>query len=331
MLYPVAIMALLLLCTLTLIWIIVFPVLRYLYDAKNLRKYPNQNCFSGLTSLAYVLERRNNFRTRKLYREHLQHPIIRLGPTVLSFASVGAIKDIYGHGTPCLKDDVYRCIQGDSPHILNVTDKDDHARKRRMLSNAFAAKNLEQWEFKITDKVEKLVAQFDQRCTDPLNGQPVDPEDLTINFRFWSNLFTVDAIADIALSERLGLLESGSDLFTKRRGKSTKSFNFLESIHCGSRAVSRFVGATDWFPILKAASRLFYPQFRAYGNDFGEIVEELTARRIERYQAGTNSSDFLACLIEDKAGSQRNLDRAEIEAETSVLSEFLQIRILVQY
>ncbi|KAJ5114818.1 benzoate 4-monooxygenase cytochrome P450 [Penicillium alfredii] len=312
-------MILLLLGLFTFVWVILTPILRYFYDAKDLRKYPNQNFLSGLTSLAYVWERRNNFRTRKLYHDHQQHPIIRLGPTVLSFGDVGAIQDIYGHGTLCLKDDVYRSIQGDSPQILNVVDKEDHARKRRMLSNAFAAKSLEHWEFKIADKVKKLVAQFDWRCTDPLDGHPVDAKDLTINFRFWSNLFTLDAIADIALSERLGLLESGSDLLTISQGRHLKNFHFLESLHCGSRAVSRFVGATDWFPILKAASRLFYAHFRAHGNDFGEIVEKLAKRRIEKYRAGAKLNDFFACLIEDKAGNQRNLDRAEIEAETNIL------------
>ena len=232
---------------------------------------PNQNHLSGLSRLGYAWERRNNFRTRKLYDDHQQHPIIRLGPMALSFADMRAIKDIYGHGSPFVKDEVHQSIQGDSPHILNVISKADHSRKRRMLSNAFAKRNLEQWEFIIKDKVMRLIAQFDQKCTSPFNGQPIDPKDLTINFRFWSNLFTVHAIADIALSERLGLLDSGSDVFTVGQGDTLKKYNLLESIHCGrSRAVSRFVGATDWFHILKMVSCLIYPQYRAHGNDLSE-------------------------------------------------------------
>lgn len=89
-----------------LLWICLAPVAIYLYDPKRLRKYPNQNFLSGLTSLAYVYERRNPFHKRVLRVHHEKHPILRTSPTVLSFASVAAIKDIYGHGSLCLKDDV---------------------------------------------------------------------------------------------------------------------------------------------------------------------------------------------------------------------------------
>lgn len=307
------------------IWLCVAPLAIYLYDSKRLRRYPNQNFLSGLTSLAYVYERRHPFRTRELHPQHERHPILRTGPTVLSFRSVEAIKDIYGHGSPCLKDDVYKLITGDHPHILNVVDKDDHARKRRMLSNAFATRNLEQWEFKISDKVRKMVTQFDKRCTDPLSkDDSVDPSDLTVNFRLWSNLFTLDAIADIALSERLGLLESGTDVVEARMGNSVHRFNLIESLHCGGRVVSKFVGATDWFYILKTLSTFVIPEFRAHGNDFANIVSTLTDRRVGKHNRGDKLSDFLGCLLEDKAGRQRGLDRGEIEAETTVLRKCLQ-------
>ena len=301
------------------VWLCVAPFAIYLYDPKGLRQYPHQNFLSGLTSLAYVYERRNPFRTRELRRQHEKHPVLRTGPNDLSFSSVGAIKDIYGHGSPCLKGDLYQLITGTHPHILNVINKDDHARKRRMLSNAFAIRNLELWEFKITDKVEKMVTQFDQRCTAPPSNDSVSLDDLTVNFRLWSNLFTLDAIADIALSERLGLLESGTDLVEGNMGNGAKSLNLISSLHFGGRVVSRFVGATDWFHILKAVSKLLSPHFRAHENDFGNIVSMLANKRLEQYYNGNKLSDFLGCLIEDSAGKQRGLDRGEIEAETSIL------------
>ncbi|PLB50811.1 benzoate 4-monooxygenase cytochrome P450 [Aspergillus steynii IBT 23096] len=309
----------LLLVSFILAWLFITPFATYLYDPKRLRKYPNQNFLSGLTSLAYVYERRKSFRTRDLRIQHERHPILRTGPSVLSFGSVSAIKDIYGHGSPCLKDDVYKLITGDHPHILNVVDKDDHARKRRMLSNAFATRNLEQWEFKITDKVEKMVTQFDKRCTNPLVGSEVCPDELTIDFRRWSNLFTFDAIADIAMTERLGLIESGTDLVKCNVGNGVQSLSLIESLHCGGRVVSRFVGAADWFHLLKGLAKIFSPHFRAHSDDFGHIVNMLTDARLEKHQKGEKLSDFLGCLIEDRTGKNRGLDRAEIKAETSIL------------
>lgn len=316
-------MTILILVIVLFVFCIVRPLTTYLYDAKDFRKYPNLNFLSGFTSLSYVWEHRRSFRTRRLYDLHQKHAIIRLGPNTLSFADVGAIKDIYGHGSPCLKDNVYALTAGSHSHMLNVVDREDHARKRRMLSNAFATRNLEQWEFKITDKVERLLKQFDQRCTSPLSlDMLVNPDDLTVNFRFWSNLFTVDAIADIALSKKLGLLDLGSDeIAVDGFNGSSQPIKYLESLHRGNRVSSRIIGATEWFHFLRVFSTTLSPYLRSqweHGRKFGRIVTTLAGQRLQLQEKGNMSSDFLACLIEDKEGNARSLDRGEIDAEISI-------------
>ncbi|KAK9857733.1 hypothetical protein MYU51_019929 [Penicillium brevicompactum] len=296
------------------------PLAIYFYDAKGFRKYHNLNFLSGITSLSYVWEHRRSFRTRRLYDLHQKHAVIRLGPRALSFADVRAIKDIYGHGTPCRKDDVYALTAGSHSHMLNVVDRDDHARKRRMLSNAFATRNLEQWEFKIVDKVERLLMQFDRRCTSPsLTSSHIDSEDLTVDFRFWSNLFTIDAIADIALSIKLGQLDSASDEVLAYG--SSRPIKYITSLHRGNRFSSRIIGATDWFHVLRYMSTAVSPYLRSqwkHAQRFGEIVRTLASRRLQLQESSGISSDLLACLIEDKKGNARDLDRGEIDAETSI-------------
>lgn len=134
-----------------------------------------------------------------------------------------------------------------------------------------------------------------------------------------SNLFTLDAIADIALSERLGLIESGNDLVKGNIGHEVQGLNLIDSLHCGSRAVSRFIGVTDWFHLLKALYKILSPHFRTHADDSRKIVSALTDRRMDRYHQGTKLDDFLSYLVEDKAGKQRDLYRGEIEAKTSIL------------
>jgi hypothetical protein len=123
-----------------------------------------------------------------------------------------------------------------------------------MLSNAFATRNLETWEFEVSDKVEKIVNQFDARCTKPLSNNEVPTaKDLTIDYRKWINLFTVDAIADIGLSDGLGMLGCGNDtLIFETQGGGTQSFNFVETLHGGNGATSIIVWSTEWFCIFKA-------------------------------------------------------------------------------
>ncbi|RFU29840.1 hypothetical protein B7463_g6505, partial [Scytalidium lignicola] len=278
----------------------------------------------GFTNLGYIWEHTRGFRTKRLYEQHKKHLIIRLGPNSLSFADVRAIRDIYGHSTKCGKGELYTVQAGSHFNLLDVVDKDEHSRKRRMLSNAFATRNLEQWEFKVHDKVKKLVTQFDKYCTEQLlDGEEPKAEDLTINFRRWSNLFTVDAIADIGLSETLGLLVTGNDTLMIDTNKASKeSFHFVESLHGGNRAASIIAWADAWFHILKPvtdlASRYFNQQWQ-HGRNYGKIVSHLTRRRLQRYQNGEQLDDFLACLIHDKQGKPRHLDQGEIEAEVNVI------------
>ncbi|KAI2813669.1 hypothetical protein CBS115989_9255 [Aspergillus niger] len=204
-------MALLLTLTLIILTLLIKTLLTY-FTTKTLTKYPPLNPLSNLTTLSYTYEHRHPFRTQRLYNFHHQHnhPIIRLSPTALSIADPKAIPAIYGHGTPCLKDDVYALTKGTHTHsnMLNTISRDDHSRKRRMLANAFSTKNLENWEFKIVDKVERLLRQLDGRCSSSSNGVMDGDE---VDLRFWLNLFTIDAIADIGLSVKLGLLDRGSD------------------------------------------------------------------------------------------------------------------------
>ena len=74
---------------------------------------------------------------------HQHHPIVRVGPNALSYGAPTAIKDIYGHGTTCVKDRFYSEKSGSHAHLANVVDKQDHARKRKVLASAYAIKNPE--------------------------------------------------------------------------------------------------------------------------------------------------------------------------------------------
>lgn len=299
------------------------PLVLYLYDSKKLRKYPNQNVLSGITNLASMRERLRRFRTRELYLQHQKHPVIRTAPNILSFRDIKAIKDIYGFGSTCQKHEMYKLQNGEGHlNILNVIDREDHNQKRRMLSHAFSTKNLETWEFKITDKVEKLVARFDKRAHSPAwkNG-PSQPENSKVDVRYWFNLFTVDAIADIALSERLGMIESGSDV-VKVPGEGGSAHRLIESMHEAARAKTKIIGTLDWYFVLKEVSTFLFSRYRAQwdcGHSVGQIVSHLATKRLRRYRDGENIDDFLSCLIKDKSGRSRNLDMGELKAETNIL------------
>lgn len=298
------------------------PFVTYYLNTKKLRRFPNAATFSGVTNLAFILQRLRGFRSKEIHSAHEKHPVVRVGPNVVSFSSPNAIRAIYGHSSPCLKGGSYENAGVDHPGLIEVIDKQKHADKRRILSNAFATRNLEQWEFKVADKVKRMIRQFDQMCCEarePTNQPGV------IDFRRWANLFSVDAIVDIALSERLGCLDQGDDQVTiTALDGAPKDVHFIQSLHSARRPTSILVWSA-WFQpiklILKHLPGLFRAQWQA-GDGFTAIIKSLVDRRIQRYKNGEELDDLASCLLADKAGHARDLSVAEIEGDVTTLRKF---------
>ncbi|CAM1509756.1 Fc.00g000910.m01.CDS01 [Cosmosporella sp. VM-42] len=290
------------------------PLVTYLWDPKKLRRFPGQNALSGISTLGYILERYHGFRSKTLHAIHQHHPIVRIGPNSVSFSTPDAIRSIYGHSTTCTKGDMYLVAAGAHFSILDVVDKAEHARKRRLLSHAFATRNLELWEFKVTDKTQRLVCQFDRICNDGVTD--------TIDYGWWVNLFTIEAIADIALSHHLGCLDNGNDLVTiPTPSGGEKTFGYIDCLHASRRATSMVVWATAWFPLLRFVLRKTPGFFRSQwskGDCFDEMVRHFVQRRIKRHQDGEELDDLVACLLTDKEGKPRGIETSEIEAEATV-------------
>lgn len=307
-----------------ILYFFVKPVVTYIYDAKGLRKYSSFYFFSGISDLPFLYESKKGFRSRKLFEAHKKHPVVRIGPNALSYSDPRAIKDIYGHGTACIKDRFYSETSGSHSHLADVVNKGDHARKRKILSSAYALKNLEEWEFKVADVSRKLIKAFDARCTDPLPpNQLPKKEDLTVDYRNWTVLFTAAAIASIGLSEDLGFLNDGSDkVMSESKDGSIKEVSFRECHAATSRASYELVWAYDWFKTLKRASKLLSSTYHRLWNldsDWGGIVYNRATTRLKRYMAGEKLDDFFSAMMEDKNGSPHNLEWGEIVAEISIM------------
>lgn len=300
----------------TAILSLVHPVLVYLWDPKKLRRFHNQNKLSGITGLGYIYERCRGVRSRNLHLVHQQHSIVRIGPNSLSFSSPDAIRSIYGHATPCSKGDMYNLTRGGHASLLDVVDKNEHARKRRLLSNAFATRNLQHWEFKIADKVRRLLEQFDAVCGKCGEGR--------LDFRRWTNLFTVDAIADIAASYRTGCLDQGDDCITFPSADGyERTCRYIECLHAPRRLNSIVVWCGSWYPHLRRTLELL-PGMRSQwqkGLLFDELASHITNQRVQRQASGAEIDDLVGSLLQDKQRLPRSFDIGEVTAEMTVFSK----------
>ncbi|KAL4909339.1 hypothetical protein BDW74DRAFT_187513 [Aspergillus multicolor] len=290
------------------------PVITYLRDPKNLRRCLTFHPLSGLSDIPFLLASQKGFRSRTLHELHKIHPVIWIGPNALSYGAPAAIRDIYGHSTACVKDRFYSDTSGTHAHLADVVDKADHARKRRILSSTYAIKNLEEWEYKVSDTTSRLIRVFDEKCTAPLpkSVEVPDEKDLTIDHRAWTNHFTVAAISNIELSEDLGFLEQGTDQVpSESMDGNVKKVSFRE-----------LIWAYDLFPVLKRLSKSLSPYYRRLWRldaDWNGIVYNRATTRLKRYMAGEKLDDFFTAMMEDKKGVPHNLEMSEIVAEISIM------------
>ncbi|EPE08879.1 benzoate 4-monooxygenase cytochrome p450 [Ophiostoma piceae UAMH 11346] len=302
----------------------IYPLYVYFRDEKGFRKYPAINCIAGITNLGFMYEAMIGIRSQKLSQLHKTHPVVRIGPNSLSFAGGEAIKDIYGHGSPCDKDKFYSVLAGTHFHLADVVDRPEHARKRKVLSAAYALKNLEDWEFKVADKTERFIKACEKACTAPLKpGMEPDPMDVTFDYRMFTNFFTLDAIADIGLSERLGFLDQGHDLCEAETadGKVYMT-NYRTALDSTALAQSHLIWAYGWYNfnvwLSKIVSRK-YNELWKLNEHWNNIVNRRARKRLTRYENGEKLNDFFQCLMEDRNGAENNLEWGEIVAEVSIM------------
>ncbi|KAF9888546.1 hypothetical protein FE257_008477 [Aspergillus nanangensis] len=302
--------------------LIFYPIVIYFVDRKGLRRYPAMSFLAGVTNIPYMIQSARGTRSKRLSELHKKQPVLRVGPNSLSYGDARAIKDIYGHSTKCIKDDMYDLLSGSHFNLADVIDKKEHQRKRKILSSAYALKNLEDWEFKVIDKVTKMCNQFDQRCSTTKESS-LNADANVIDWRAWSNFFTMDAIADIGLNFPLGFLEQGDDItISESLDGTTRLVSYRECLHSQITAQSHLVWSYGWYSSLVKWSRRLPTRYRklfSVGEGFDGIVIHQVRKRLRQYQKGEKLDDFFQALMEAKDGSPNHLPFGEIVAEISIM------------
>ncbi|PKK49669.1 hypothetical protein CI102_6311, partial [Trichoderma harzianum] len=193
---------------------LLYSVLYYLADVHRLRRFPSPSLAAALSPLWMMW---HNARGKKYEALDLAHqqlgPVLRVGPKTLSFSAPEAYKDIYGHGSPILKDIFYDNLANGNPSMGDATDRQLHSIKRKNLSSIFSAKNILSMEPKVTSSVEELLAAIRIK----LNGGALSNDDKHVvlegvfDVQPWLNMFSYDVISKMLWSSSYGFLKCGSD------------------------------------------------------------------------------------------------------------------------
>ena len=168
--------------------IIVRPIVTYMRDPLDLRKFPAPSLLAALTPLWIVYQTMTERRSRIIHKQH-QHlgDVIRVAPKHLIFNNPQAVKDIYGMTaiSRVAKDDFYDRLAGEHHDLILVRSREEHARRRKALTNAFALKTVVNMEPVIRDKAQQLLERIDMRCGG-LGGSKEESNGLgSINIHRW--------------------------------------------------------------------------------------------------------------------------------------------------
>ncbi|KAB5542502.1 cytochrome P450-like protein [Coniochaeta sp. 2T2.1] len=129
---------------------------------------------------------------------------VRFGPNALSVNSATALKDIYGFKANVRKSEFYDAFVHPAPNTHNVRDKEAHARKRRVLSQAFSDSAIKGVERYILSNVRTFCDAIGDmgRVTTGEKGW-TRPK----NMADWCNWLAMDILGDLCFGKAFHMLE----------------------------------------------------------------------------------------------------------------------------
>ncbi|CZT12472.1 hypothetical protein WAI453_008911 [Rhynchosporium graminicola] len=136
-------------------------------------------------------------------------PIVRIGPTTLSFAAPSYIPKIYGPGRGFHKSAFYNPFQGKVQNTIGYNlftsrDHQFHVSIKQPVAAAYGRANMIEYE----PIVDSCIVKFVQRLIEEFDTKERVPCDLGS----WFQYFAFDAIAEMTMGQSLGFLDQGIDV-----------------------------------------------------------------------------------------------------------------------
>ncbi len=149
-----------------------------------------------------------------LYQLHQRYgTTIRFSPNTLSINDPAALKAIYSHSSNVAKGEFYRGFRAtpNAVSTLLATEKQQHAKKRRVMGQAFSDQALRGLEQYVLEHVQKLVDKIDGAVSE--SSADSKGWSATVDMRAWCNWLVFDIMGDLVFAksfDTLGLAENRS-------------------------------------------------------------------------------------------------------------------------
>jgi benzoate 4-monooxygenase len=170
---------------------VLIHVVPYFYDPHGIRLYPGP-FIAKFSDIWLGLVAKNGHRSEVVHEMHKKYgilhsliltalttqlltsfhvgPLVRLAPNHISVADPDALAIIYAHGNGALKSGFYDAFVSIRRGVFNTRDRNEHTRKRKIISHIFSQKSVIEFEPHIHSYVATFIRQWDRLCDAALKG-----------------------------------------------------------------------------------------------------------------------------------------------------------------
>lgn len=120
-------------------------------------------------------------------------PVVCLSPNELSFASIDAIKPIYGAGTTCVKSSAYNNFG--RLGMFQMQDPEAHRQRQRRVAHIFAASSLQQMEPLIQSVIDRVMDAISKRARAPVDAL------------HWCRMTALDVSGEVLMGKPFGAFD----------------------------------------------------------------------------------------------------------------------------
>lgn len=264
-----------------------------------LAKYPGPTAakFTRFWGLRVTFGKQGHHVYRELHDRY--GPVVRIGPSSLSFDDAGAVKVIYGQngkgGSLSFPRDAAFPAVGLNPQHLPVfmcLETSTHQVSRRKIGSAYTMTSI----LALEDRVDNIVALLRERLDEAAtNGGFVDISN-------WVAYFAFDVISDLAYGQAFGCLATGNDVH-----------GIIEGLQGGFQFPVLF----NMFPWLFNGMHAIFGKAVEPKDDAGIGLAVKMAHNIvaERYQHPSEKRDLLNAFIAGKDNEGTPIHADQVRGE----------------
>ncbi|WPG97869.1 Hypothetical protein R9X50_00065100 [Acrodontium crateriforme] len=225
------------------------------------------------------------------YQLHQKYgSVVRFSPNALSINDPAALKVIYAHGANVQKSTFYKCFRAapNAVSTLLATDKEQHARKRRVVGQAFSDQALRGLEQYVLENVQTFIDRINEIFMEPRKDQ--NSWSTALDMHKYCNWLVFDIMGDLVFGKSFGTLGAHPE---NREGIRLLGRAAKRNYIVAAMPALITTGAEKWLPGL---SSLYWDRLKYFA--FGKA--QVMARTKEHAKGDTGRKDIFSFLMRAK-------------------------------